>query len=158
MRKQKLLVLVTSLALLLSATASTVSATSGSVGSRSIQKVQRLGTTRISGSAAHATAPSSLAGEVRPAPELAAEAANALIKNNTKASRVPSSHIPRPPVSAVVDATGTTHFGGVNHFVQRFSGTGGYVNTQFSLEPPDQGLCVGRSTPSCGCEATRAQT
>src|SRR4029079_17964839 len=34
-------------------------------------------------------------------------------------------------------------FGGLNHFDQRFSGTGAYANTQFSLEPPDQGLCVG---------------
>jgi hypothetical protein len=144
LRKHKLLVLLTSVALLLSATASTVTATSTSVGTRSIQKVQRLGTTRITGSAAKPTAPGSLAGEVRPDPELEAEAANALIKNNTQASRVPSSHIPRPPVSAVVDATGTTHFAGVNHFVQRNAGAGtAYENTQFSLEPPDQGLCVG---------------
>jgi hypothetical protein len=26
---------------------------------------------------------------------------------------------------------------------QRFAGTGAYLNTQFNLEPPDQGLCVG---------------
>jgi hypothetical protein len=146
LRKHKLLVLVTSLALLLSATASTVSATSTSVGTRSLQKVQRLGTTRIAGVAAKAIAPSSLAGEVRPAPELAADAANPLIKNNTQASRVPSAHVPRPAPQAVVDATATTtHFGGITHFVQRNAGTGSYVNTQFSLEPPDQGLCVGNN-------------
>jgi hypothetical protein len=34
-------------------------------------------------------------------------------------------------------------FNGLNHFDQRFAGTGRYENTQFSLEPPDQGLCVG---------------
>jgi hypothetical protein len=34
-------------------------------------------------------------------------------------------------------------FAGLSHFDQRFAGTGNYVNTQFSLEPPDQGLCVG---------------
>ena len=37
----------------------------------------------------------------------------------------------------------TTHFDGLNHFDQRFAGTGDYANTQFSLEPPDQALCVG---------------
>ena len=43
-----------------------------------------------------------------------------------------------------MDATGTTHFGGLNHFDQRTAGTGAYANTQFNLEPPDQGLCVGK--------------
>jgi hypothetical protein len=34
-------------------------------------------------------------------------------------------------------------FDALNHADQRFAGTGGFVNTQFSIEPPDQGLCVG---------------
>ena len=34
-------------------------------------------------------------------------------------------------------------FDGINHYQQRSAGTGAYTNTQFSLEPPDQGLCVG---------------
>ncbi len=34
-------------------------------------------------------------------------------------------------------------FDALDHFDQRFAGTGAFVNTQFSLEPPDQGLCVG---------------
>jgi hypothetical protein len=34
-------------------------------------------------------------------------------------------------------------FDGLNHADQRLAGTGIYTNTQFSLEPPDQGLCVG---------------
>jgi len=34
-------------------------------------------------------------------------------------------------------------FVGLSHFDQRFAGTGNYTNTQFSLEPPDQGLCAG---------------
>jgi hypothetical protein len=36
-----------------------------------------------------------------------------------------------------------TGFNGLSHFDQRNAGTGIYANTQFSLEPPDQGLCVG---------------
>jgi hypothetical protein len=39
---------------------------------------------------------------------------------------------------------GVTGFNGINHFDQRFAGTGAYANSQFSLEPPDQALCVGK--------------
>ena len=38
---------------------------------------------------------------------------------------------------------GFSGFDGVDHRDQRLAGTGKYANTQFSLEPPDQGLCVG---------------
>src|SRR5206468_12921828 len=34
-----------------------------------------------------------------------------------------------------------TSFDGLNHYQQRFGSTAG--NNQFSLEPPDQGLCAG---------------
>jgi len=43
-------------------------------------------------------------------------------------------------VSSPGEATG---FNGLSHADQRLAGTGIYTNTQFSLEPPDQGLCVG---------------
>jgi hypothetical protein len=36
-----------------------------------------------------------------------------------------------------------TGFNGLSHADQRNAGTGIYRNTQFSLEPPDQGLCAG---------------
>jgi len=45
-----------------------------------------------------------------------------------------------PVVGSAGAATG---FNGLSHADQRLAGTGQYVNTQFSLEPPDQGLCVG---------------
>lgn len=38
---------------------------------------------------------------------------------------------------------GFAGFNGLNHFDQRNAGTGAFANTQFSLEPPDQGLAVG---------------
>jgi hypothetical protein len=38
---------------------------------------------------------------------------------------------------------GFSGFDGLNHADQRLAGTGVFTNTQFSLEPPDQGLCVG---------------
>jgi hypothetical protein len=41
------------------------------------------------------------------------------------------------------NAGGAAGFNGISHFDQRTAGTGTFANTQFSLEPPDQGLCVG---------------
>lgn len=38
---------------------------------------------------------------------------------------------------------GFSGFDALDHADQRLAGTGKYANTQFSLEPPDQGLCVG---------------
>jgi hypothetical protein len=45
------------------------------------------------------------------------------------------------PVSLV--NPGFFGFDGLDHADQRFAGTGPFTNTQFSKEPPDQGLCVG---------------
>jgi hypothetical protein len=51
---------------------------------------------------------------------------------------------PSPAGTPVVGSPGAaTGFNGLSHADQRLAGTGQYVNTQFSLEPPDQGLCVG---------------
>ena len=52
---------------------------------------------------------------------------------------VPSVH--NTPVTPV--NRGFSGFDALDHFDQRFAGTGDFTNTQFSLEPPDQGLCVG---------------
>lgn len=147
MKTRRLLVTLTSLALLLSATASgTLAAKPTSVGTQKIESVKKIGTTRISGNAAKPVASDPLAGEVRPDPEESAADLEKLIHNSISAARVPSSHVPRPATQSVVDASnGTLHFGGLNHFDNRFAGTGSYANTQFSLEPPDQALCVGGS-------------
>ena len=51
---------------------------------------------------------------------------------------------PSPAGTPVVGSPGSaTGFNGLSHADQRLAGTGAYVNTQLSLEPPDQGLCVG---------------
>jgi hypothetical protein len=50
---------------------------------------------------------------------------------------------PNPSGLNVTTSGGFTGFDGLNHRDQRVAGTGIYTNTQFSLEPPDQGLCVG---------------
>jgi hypothetical protein len=58
---------------------------------------------------------------------------------------------PPPATTAPPNPSGkrvTTHnpgfhgFNGLSHADQRNAGTGAYTNTQFSLEPPDQALCV----------------
>lgn len=55
---------------------------------------------------------------------------------------VAASGVPNPAGQSVVTDTGTG-FAGLNHYQQRYAGTGAYAGTQFSLEPPDQALCVG---------------
>jgi hypothetical protein len=48
---------------------------------------------------------------------------------------------------------GESGFAGLNHRDQRLAGTGSYTNTQFSLEPPDQGPLMG--TGRCWNPSTR---
>ena len=56
----------------------------------------------------------------------------------------PPTAIPNPRGSEVIDSSSSTFgFSGLTHLDQRVAGTGIYTNTQFSLEPPDQGLCAG---------------
>jgi hypothetical protein len=56
----------------------------------------------------------------------------------------PPTTIPNPPGSEVIDSSSSTFgFTGLTHRDQRVAGTGVYTNTQYSLEPPDQGLCAG---------------
>lgn len=56
----------------------------------------------------------------------------------------PPTMIPNPKGSGVIDSSASAFgFNGLTHFDQRVAGTGIYTNTQFSLEPPDQGLCAG---------------
>ena len=60
--------------------------------------------------------------------------------SGSHATLQPPSPAGTPVVSSPGEATG---FNGLSHLDQRLAGTGIYTNTQFSLEPPDQGLCVG---------------
>jgi len=56
----------------------------------------------------------------------------------------PTLQPPSPAGTPVVSSPGAaTGFNGLSHTDQRLAGTGRYAGTQFSLEPPDQGLCVG---------------
>jgi hypothetical protein len=68
-----------------------------------------------------------------------AESALSANSNTTKIFTTPT---PKPK-TVLGPTAGFTGFNGLSHFDQRFAGTGIYTNTQFSLEPPDQGLCTG---------------
>lgn len=75
----------------------------------------------------------------------AADVRPALRSTVAPAASVSAASVPTPRSQRVVAADrGFSGFPGLTHFDQRFAGTGAYTNTQFSLEPPDQGLCVGR--------------
>jgi hypothetical protein len=71
------------------------------------------------------------------------------VHSNNSASIKPTNSvptvIPNPNGRRVTTSNQNfTGFPGLTHLDQRLAGTGIYTNTQFSLEPPDQGLCVGR--------------
>ena len=58
----------------------------------------------------------------------------------TGLARVPADHVPTPAGNVVATSNaGATGFGGISHRDQRLADSG----HQFSLEPPDQALCVG---------------
>ena len=67
-----------------------------------------------------------------------------MLSRDPRMNRAAALRPPSPPGTPVVSNPGAaTGFNGLTHADQRNAGTGQYVNTQFSLEPPDQGLCVG---------------
>jgi hypothetical protein len=123
-----------------------VAAAKGS-GAATTHKILKIGTTRISAAKAAPVKNGNLTGEARPDPDSAVAEADkgAQIRNPIGSSRVPSDFVPRPAPQAVQADVTPLDFEGLNHFDQRFALYGGTPNTQFSLEPPDQGLCVGGS-------------
>ncbi|MCX6631302.1 MAG: hypothetical protein NTW28_27130 [Candidatus Solibacter sp.] len=59
-------------------------------------------------------------------------------------ARVRAAHVPSVAGNAIAATNpGFAGVAGLTHADQRLAGTGTFVNTQFSLEPPDQGVCVG---------------
>jgi hypothetical protein len=79
--------------------------------------------------------------EFRPNLEPDAAVVDRAIPGNQSPAHVSASHVPRPAPLAVAGATGAgTNFNGIDFHQERFLTDGG---NQFSVEPPDQGLCVG---------------
>jgi hypothetical protein len=162
LKTRKLFALFTSFTLLLSVPAATVSADSSvDAGTQALQQMKRIGTTHLAGLHSAAAAPVAaaaplaaaapsttsadsalLAGELRPEPD-EASGGDAQFHDDPGPAPVPSTQAPKPPLQRIVDATGTPHYAGISHFDQRVAGSDKFANTQGSLEPPDQGLCVG---------------
>ncbi|HET6744678.1 MAG TPA: hypothetical protein VFH90_02385 [Candidatus Limnocylindria bacterium] len=111
----------------------------------STQKLSPSGATRVTAGAGAPTSGEALvdlALEIRRRPKFRSPT-NAQISNNQSTTTRPSANVPRPAGSAVIAGSALSQWDGINHFDQRFAGTGAYTNTQFSLEPPDSNLCVG---------------
>jgi hypothetical protein len=128
------------LALLGSTAVLTANAASGASGATVTTRVIKGGQTTVLRKGSTGT------GEVAPAsgPEAATlrtPVANRSLSSNAKPNRGGPglSGIPADS-TAVADASGDTSFAGINHYQQRVTIAGG---NQWSLEPPDQGLCVG---------------
>ncbi|HEU5347639.1 MAG TPA: hypothetical protein VFU63_03405 [Ktedonobacterales bacterium] len=108
-----------------------------------IQHAKFLGTTSMHVSGTSATASSTgtidLNTEIRKELELDEE----IPHSGHGALRVPADQTPKPAMNNVVTDATAPGFSGITHADQRLAGTGIYAGTQFSLEPPDQALCVG---------------
>jgi hypothetical protein len=77
----------------------------------------------------------------------AADVRPALKSGRASAAPAVPALLPTPEPEEVAPGVAEVHgFNGLSHFDQRFSGTGQYANTNFSVEPPDQGLCVGNGS------------
>ena len=116
-----------------------------------VRHAAKVGTTKFSASKTSSGAGSIAAGEIAPGNLDAAgggtSSHNSHGVNRSRSIELGSAPVTGAPVAAGVGVSSTgpvpvnASFDGLNHFDQRFGSTAG-VN-QFSLEPPDQGLCVG---------------
>jgi len=101
------------------------------------EALQYLGTSQLDSTAATSIASDDL--QVSPHPESDAELAG--VNRGPGTAAVPLITSPQG-ISPALSGVGLT-FNGLSHRDQRIAGTGLYANTQFSTEPPDQGLTVG---------------
>jgi hypothetical protein len=138
MYRSRLLIVVLALVLALSSQMSGSARAGG--GTQTIVKLAAAGTTTLSVQGARASSASGdLSLETRDEPEVDQH----IPGMGTNVARVPSSHVPAPSGNAVAAGSSAFGFNGLSHLDQRLAGTGIYNGTQFSLEPPDQALCVG---------------
>ena len=105
-----------------------------------IQSVKYVGSTSMRASGASVKSDSTASNlEIRNEPEFDEE----IPRSGHGALRVPADHTPKPASNGITTDATVPGFDALNHADQRLAGTGTYANTQFSLVPPDQALCVG---------------
>ena len=108
-------------------------------GKQSTVPLVAIGTGSLAASTGAGTPTNDPASEIR-SPQTAEKIAN----SGLQAGRVPAAQVPAPaPNSLASSNPGASGFDAIDHADQRLAGSGRYANTQFSLEPPDQMLCVG---------------
>lgn len=101
------------------------------------ETLQYVGTSQLDSAPATSIASDDL--QISPHPESDAELAG--INRGPGPASVPL--ITAPQSISPAPASIGIAFNGLSHRDQRFAGTGAYANTQFSTEPPDEGLAVG---------------
>ncbi len=140
-RHRSSLVRLVSIGAALALTAGSIGvATAASGGSHQTVAIKRVGTAHVSNAGGSKAATGGTSTEIQQDPEFGADRQ---ISGNKSFAHVPSTNVPRPATSSVSSAP--AGFAGLNHFNNRFPDAGPTAN-KFSLEPPDQALCVGGST------------
>ena len=138
---RRLLVTLASLMLVLGATAGTAVAAKPTVTAHGqAGTITKIGTSRLSAAASSAAGLTANGeDEFRDNPEVDAADTSKYVTGSVSAARIAAAHVPRPGAQAVNDVTGsTTTADGLNHYDNRTADGG----NKFSLEPPDQALCV----------------
>src|SRR2546422_6485855 len=113
---------------------------------QSLQQLSFLGSTTIPATSTTATLPSNSPNDV----DSSSLVLNLIARSGVNAAHVPAKNIPAPSANPIASSNPglIVGFNALSHRDERLAGTGRYVNTQFSTEPPDQGLCVGTASGS----------
>jgi hypothetical protein len=106
----------------------------------STSKLSFVRTTKITGGEMAGVSGDDL--EVTQGPSVDSNFPKPQLSGTVSLARVPADHVPVVSGNEVVGGSPFS-FLGLTHRDQRLSGSGIYTNTQFNVEPPDQGLAVG---------------
>ncbi|HEU5230284.1 MAG TPA: hypothetical protein VFU49_20870, partial [Ktedonobacteraceae bacterium] len=126
----------------------TAHAATASAPTQTLLTLNSLGTAKLTapGQTTQSAAPSNI--EVPPV-EDREDSPKLQISGQTPPIAPPPAGTPAPNPAGLKVTTnnpGFKGFNGLSHFDQRNAGTGAFTNTQFSLEPPDQGLCASNNS------------
>ncbi len=140
-----LVTLLASVAIFQTASPSVAHAATASAPTQTLLTLNSLGTTKLTATSQSTQSATSSNIEVRPT-EDREDSPKLQINGATPPPIAPPPAGTAPPNPAGLNVTtnnpGFSGFNGLSHFDQRNAGTGAFTNTQFSLEPPDQGMCA----------------
>ena len=140
-----LVTLLASVAIFQTASPSVAHAAAASAPTQTLLTLNSLGTTKLTATSQSTQSATSSNIEVRPTQDRE-DSPKLQINGATPPPIAPPPAGTAPPNPAGLNVTtnnpGFSGFNGLSHFDQRNAGTGAFTNTQFSLEPPDQGMCA----------------